>query len=306
MSVIAVDLNHDNNLDLAIAPRNPWYVTCGGYRCAEQYLGAVVYLGKGDGTFVGQSGWLAGISPTWVAAADFNSDGMPDLAYLSNDLNYWTSSVTVLQNATQPLSISPLSIAFPGTKNVGTSSSQTVVLTNNRSTKLTGISVAVTGDSAFSAKHSCGTSLGAWLHCTITVTFKALTPLTHTASLVITDSLGTQTVPLSGVATEVKLSATSLPFGSVIVGQTKALSVTLTNFGTAAMNIVSPGIVITGTAAADYSQTNTCGTTVGAGQTCTITVTFKPTKKGSRPATLNINDNGGPSPQKVTLSGTGI
>ena len=191
---------------------------------------------------------------------------------------------------------------------MGTSISQTVILTNDQSTKLTISSMKVSGANAtdYSARWNCASTLGAGLHCTITVTFKPLGPLTRTASLQITDGLGTQTVPLSGVATEVKLSSTPLPFGSVTVGQTKALSVTLTNFGTAAMNIVSPGIVFTGTAAADYSQTNTCGTSVGAGQTCTITVTFKPTKKGSRPATLNINDDGGQSPQKVTLSGMGI
>jgi len=307
-SLVAVDLNGDNNLDLAIAPRNPWYNVCGAYRCAEEYLGAVVYLGKGDGTFVEQSGWLAGISPTWVVAGDFNRDGMPDLAFLSTDVNYGQTSVTILQNATQPVSVSPLSVTFAGTKNVGTSNSQTVILTNDQSTALTISSIVLTGanHADYSAKQNCGTSLGAGLHCTITVTFKPLAPLTRTASLVITDSAGTQTVPLSGVATEVKLSPAALAFGGVTVGQTKMLSVTLSNFGSSAFSIISPGIVITGTAAADYSQTNTCGTSVAAGSNCTINVTFKPTKKGARGATLNINDNGGPSPQKVALSGTGI
>jgi hypothetical protein len=213
-----------------------------------------------------------------------------------------------LQNATQPLSVSPLSVTFAGIRNVGTAVSQTLVLTNNQSTKLLISSIALNGINAsdFSAKHNCGTSLGACLHCTITVTFKPLGPLTRTASLRIIDNLGTQNVPLSGVATEVKLSAATLAFGSVTVGQTKSLPVTLTNFGTTAMNIIGPGIVVIGTAASDYSQTHTCGTSVGAGQSCTITVTFKPSKLGSRAATLNVNDDGGPSPQKVTLSGKGI
>jgi hypothetical protein len=308
VSMVGVDLNGDNNLDLAIAPRNPWYNVCGGYRCAEEYLGPVVYLGKGDGTFVEQFGWLAGVSPTWVAAGDFNLDGMPDLAFVNTDNNYGPRSLVILQNATQPLSVSPLSVTFAGIKNVFTSTSQTVVLTNNQSTTLTINSIVVTGTNRgdYSAKSNCGTSVGAGLHCTITVTFKPLAPLTRTASLVITDSAGTQTVPLTGTATEVKLSPTALAFGSVSVGQTKSLPVTLSNIGTSAFSILSPGIVITGTAAADYSQTNTCGSSVGAGQSCTITVTLKPTKKGSRPATLNINDDGGPSPQKVNLSGTGI
>ncbi len=304
----AKDLNADGNLDIAIAPGVPSYMVCGAYRCAEQYMGALVFLGKGDGTFVPQSGWHAGISPTFVATGDFNGDGMPDLAFLSTNLNYWTTSVTILQNATQAVSVSPLSVTFAGTRNVGTSISQTVILTNNQSTKLTISNIMLTGANVadYSAKSNCGTSLAAGMYCTITVTFKPGGPLTRTASLVITDSVGIQTVPLTGVATEVKLSPTALAFGSVTVGQTKTLSVMLSNIGTSAFSILSPGIVVTGTAAADYSQTNTCGTSVAGGSNCTITVTFKPSKKGARGATLNINDNGGPSPQKVALSGTGI
>jgi hypothetical protein len=186
--------------------------------------------------------------------------------------------------------------------------SKNLILTNDQTTTLSIINMRITGTNATdcSAKWNCGSALGAGLHCTITVTSKPLAPLTRTASLVITDSVGTQTVPLTGVATEVKLSPASLPFGSVTVGQTKTMTVTLTNFGTSGMSIISPGIVITGTASADYSQTNTCGRSVAGGSNCTITVTFKPSKTGARGAVLNINDNGGPSPQKVTLSGTGI
>jgi hypothetical protein len=202
-SIIAVDLNADDNLDLAIAPGNPWYLTCGGYRCAELYLGAVVYLGKGDGSFVEQFGWLAGISPWVVEAGDFNRDGMRDLAFLSTDTNYGSTSVAILQNATQPLSISPLSLDFWGGKHV-----ETVVLTNNQSTKLNIQSITLSGRNAsdFTLQRNCGTSLGAGLHCTITVTFRPYwSHLPRTAFLVITDDLGTQTVPLTW---EPKWSAT--------------------------------------------------------------------------------------------------
>jgi hypothetical protein len=199
-SFVAVDLNGDNNLDLAIAPRNPWYLTCGGYRCAEQYLGAVVYLGKGDGTFTGQFGWLAGVSPSWVAAGDFNSDGMPDLAYLSNDVNYGQTSVTVLQNSTQPVSVSPLSIKFPA-KVVGTSSKQTVLLTNNQANTLTINSIAIGGANPadFSAKSACGSHLLTGANCLVTVTFAPTTIGNRMATLIITDSAGVQSVQLNGV-----------------------------------------------------------------------------------------------------------
>ena len=200
VSLVAADLNGDGNLDLAIAPDNPWYLVCGGYRCAEQYLGADVYLGKGDGTFVQQSGWLAGISPTWVEAGDFNGDGMPDLAFVSADTNYGQTSVTILQNATQPVGVSPLSIKFPA-KLVGTSNTQTVLFTNNQGASLNISSIAIGGANPadFSSKSACGTHLLAGAKCTISVTFTPTVIGTRTATLVITDGEGVQLVQLSGV-----------------------------------------------------------------------------------------------------------
>jgi adhesin/invasin len=200
VSLVAVDLNGDNNLDLAIAPRNPWYLTCGGYRCAEMYLGAVMYLGKGDGTFVPQSGWMAGISPTWVEAGDFNNDGMPDLAFLSSDINYGETSITILQNSTQPVSVSPLAIKYPA-KLVGTSSTQTVLLTNDQKGSLAINSIAIGGTNPadFSSKSGCAATLASGAYCSISVTFAPTAQGTRTATLVITDSVGVQSVQLSGV-----------------------------------------------------------------------------------------------------------
>jgi len=305
-SGVAVDLNGDGNLDIALAPTVPSYFVCGGYRCAEQYMGALVFLGKGNGAFVQRSGWLAGVSPAYVAAADFNRDGMPDLAFLSNNLNYGETSLTILQNAIQPVSVSPLSLAYP-TQYIGTSESQTVILTNDQGGKLTISSIQLSGANAsdFSSKSSCGSSLAAGLHCTITVNFIPAGLGLRTASLLINDSVGTQSAALSGVSTEVTLNPTSLRFGSVTVGQTGTQEVQLTNIGSSAMSFTGSGITITGAASGDYSQINTCGTSVGASQSCTITVTFKPLTTGTRSATLSISDNGGASPQNVPLRGTG-
>jgi hypothetical protein len=73
----------------------------------------------------------------------------------------------------------------------------------------------------------------------------------------------------------------------------------LTNVGSSALSITS--IVITGSDT--FSQTNTCGSGVGAGASCTITVTFNPKGGTTFTADVSISDNGGASPQQLSLSG---
>ena len=58
----------------------------------------------------------------------------------------------------------------------------------------------------------------------------------------------------------------------------------------------SPGFLI---------SAGTCGPSLAAGATCTVSVEFDPTATGARSAQLQFNDDGGGSPQAVTLTGTG-
>jgi hypothetical protein len=99
----------------------------------------------------------------------------------------------------------------------------------------------------------------------------------------------------------VTLSVTSLTFGKRVLGTTgTAKIVKLTNTGAGTLNISS--ITITG----DFAMSaKTCGTTVAAGASCTVSVTFKPTVIGIRNGTLTFNDDASTNPQKVALTGTG-
>jgi hypothetical protein len=109
---------------------------------------------------------------------------------------------------------------------------------------------------------------------------------------------GTGTAPVDG------LSPTSLAFGNQPVGTTStAQTATLSNTGNAALSITS--LVLAGTNASNFAQTNTCGSSVAAGANCTISVTFTPSASGSRTASVSITDNATGSPQTVSLSGTG-
>jgi len=103
----------------------------------------------------------------------------------------------------------------------------------------------------------------------------------------------------------VSLSPSSLALGNQAVGSTSApQTVTLSNTGNAALSLSS--IAITGANAGDFAQTNTCGNSVGAGGSCTISVMFTPTASGSRAASVTIADNAAGSPQTVGLSGVGV
>jgi sugar lactone lactonase YvrE len=103
----------------------------------------------------------------------------------------------------------------------------------------------------------------------------------------------------------VALSAATLSFSNQINGTTSAAqAITLANTGMVALNISS--LTLAGTNAGDYAETNTCGSSLGPGVNCTISVTFTPAATGSRTATLTISDDAPGSPHTVLLSGTGL
>jgi Abnormal spindle-like microcephaly-assoc'd, ASPM-SPD-2-Hydin len=104
--------------------------------------------------------------------------------------------------------------------------------------------------------------------------------------------------------TNATLSPTSLTFSTQGIRTTSAAkAVTLINTGTASLTITS--IAITGINAVEFAQTDNCGSSLAAGASCTISVTFMPTVSGIRTAAVSIADNAAGSPQQVTLSGIG-
>jgi hypothetical protein len=202
------------------------------------------------------------------------------------------------------VTFSPTSLTFPTQVVFTTSTAKVVTLKNTGLGVLTVKSIAVTGP--FSQTHTCGMTVNPGASCTISVTFKPTTIGTLTGSVSVTDNApgSPQKVTLKGTGTYIQLAPTSVNFGNQPVG-TKSLPkrITLTNKGSVAVSI--SGISITGTNASDFAQTHTCGTSVAAGASCFIRVTFKPSAKGKRAAAVSVNDDGGGSPQKVTLTGNG-
>ncbi|MFC7275708.1 choice-of-anchor D domain-containing protein [Paractinoplanes rhizophilus] len=97
----------------------------------------------------------------------------------------------------------------------------------------------------------------------------------------------------------ISISPSTLGFGTVATGSTSAAqTVTVTNSGSAAAPV--SGISITG----DFAQTNTCGSSIAAGGSCTVTVRFAPTATGSRTGNLTVTASG--ITNTIPLSGTGV
>jgi hypothetical protein len=235
----AGDLNQDGKTDLAVAVQ---FTSCGTEYSGEQSWGAVlVYTGNGDGTFDLNIGpWMGGVNNSGIALGDFNNDGMLDMAVAGNAS--WTSQewVTIMQNSTQPVSISPLSIAF-ATKSVGASIAETVLVTNDEETPLAFSSATLGGTDPgdFSVKSACGSSVLPGAHCLVTVTFKPTATGKRSATLSIKDGVGTQTVALAGdgEATIVSFTPTSGPVGTPV-------TITGTSF-TGATKVTFDGVAAT-------------------------------------------------------------
>ncbi len=108
----------------------------------------------------------------------------------------------------------------------------------------------------------------------------------------------------SASAQVLTLSPPSLTFMPTAVGSTSAAqAVTLRSAGTSAVTLTSE--TIKGSNLSSFLiSANTCGGSLAAGVTCTVSVEFKPAAPGSLAASLSIANSAVGSPQTVALTGS--
>jgi phosphatidylethanolamine-binding protein (PEBP) family uncharacterized protein len=205
---------------------------------------------------------------------------LPAAARAQCTLNTTDPSVTICTPANNATVSSPVHIV------AGTTDSHTVIA----------MKIYVDGVSQFSGtSNSIDTSL-AMAAGTHRITVKAWDNASpqQVFSQTINITVGT------GGGGSFTVSPSSLTFASQNVGTTSAAqAVTVSNGTSGAVSISS--IQATG----DFAQTNNCGTSLAAGGSCTVNVTFTPTAAGPRSGTLTITDSAAGSPHSVGLSGTG-
>lgn len=277
------------------------------------------------------------------AVGDFNRDGIPDILMSSSDLNT-AYAVAVGQGFTQTATLTPVSPIGAGTHTVkatyagdskttsstsspvsltATPASSTLALTAAPASVVFGSQVVVTvalspydsGSLTTDGEQVTFTSGGKSIGTAALKTGEATLNLTSLP--VGTDSITAQyagdknfqasvsnavlvTVTSATVPVAPTLTPSTLTFSQTTVGVTSAAqSVTVQNAGTVALTISSIA------ASGKFAETNTCGSSLAAGASCTVSVTFSPASIGALTGALTITDNAASHTQTVALSGTG-
>jgi hypothetical protein len=216
-----------------------------------------------------------------------------------------TSQIVQLSGTGQTTNaaFSPNTLAFPILVVGTTSSPMTSTLTNSGPGVLTITNFTATGPYAFTT--NCGSTLAVNASCQVVITFTPTTTGFFYGAVTATTNAqnGPVVVGLTGTGSNLLVSPLTINFGNQAVGTTSApVTVTLTNVSNNSYLHLLP-VTITGNNKNDFSQTNNCGTKLGPGASCTVTVTFTPTATGARSASLNTDGYEGV--QAVALSGTG-
>ncbi len=271
------DFNHDGVIDIAVANTNSNSIS--------------VLLGKGDGTFNGQVTYPVQSASVDIIAADFNGDGKLDLA-----TGYTGGSIAVLlgngDGTFQP---------FVNYSGACCTSSGLIAGDFNGDGKL---DIAVTASNAFSVLPGNGdgtfqTSLN--FPADFTSIEMAAGDFNRDGALDLAVSYGAGTLStfqqIAG-SPAVTFSPGSLSFPRALLNTIEGPSTaTLTNTGTADLHISSI------TASGDFTQTNNCPATLPITQSCTISVTFTPKKRGVEAGTIVVVDDASSGSQTLPLTG---
>ena len=191
---------------------------------------------------------------------------------------------------------------FGSVVNTASSYGQTITIQNTGTAALAISNIATTGD--FATSGNCAI-IPAGSNCSLTVIFTPSATGARTGAVTLIDNVGggnqSQVINLSGIGTQpgAALTPSVETFPSTLVGSTGfLLNATLTNTGTAPLTGI--GVSIQG----NFTQTNTCQSTLAPAATCTISLTYAPTIAGAESGTLTVATSLGA--QVESLIGAGV
>jgi hypothetical protein len=207
--------------------------------------------------------------------------------------------------ASQPqLTVTPSNISF-GNAAVGSSSSQTISLTNPGNASVTITQLNATGSGFGVSGATLPLTINAGSSSSVSATFAPTSAGAKTGAIsIVSNASGSPaTVSLSGTGVQGQLTASPslLTFGSLATGSSASQTVTLTNGGSASVTISQAtasghGFSISGL---------TTPLTLASGQATSFSAQFAPTSGGNANGTITIASNAPSSPTTISMTGTG-
>jgi hypothetical protein len=330
LNLVTADFNNDGKLDLAVAVAPPGSGT----------PVVAILMGNGDGTFQGATDYSFTTGVADIKTGDFNGDGKLDLVAAIVDgvsvmlgngdgtfqppVNYPTavqseSVVTADFNRDGRLDLAVQAVAGKGAVSILLGNGDGT-FQNHVDYQLSGIGLVaadLNGDGVLDLATSNGTV--STLIGNSNGTFARAPGYFPASSAAFGIAAGdfngdgrTDIVTADGSGNTISilpqsisvLSQTFLNFGDVKIGKGKSIKVGLANIGNSAFSISS--ISITGSFAADFSERNNCGSSLGPGATCVIGVAFKPQTHAQMTAAVTVVDSGVVGSQTITLKGNGV
>ncbi|MBI3485004.1 MAG: choice-of-anchor D domain-containing protein [Acidobacteria bacterium] len=308
IAVTAADFNADGKLDAVTANLGTYISTYYGYPITYYLPSLTLALGDGSGNF-GSKWFSLNSIPTGIASGDFNADGRLDLA-IANSRN---DCVTILLQSAD-LSMSNTALNFSRIASGTTSAPQTVTIqsTGSFDLNISGVALSGTnpGDFSITGNTCSGTPMPSGSSCTLSAAFAPTATGSKNADLVVNSNApgSPHNIYLSGTgagAGVLTLLPTSLNFGNIKLGTSSAPQQSqLTNTGSGALAIL--GISVAGYTIVEFPKTTTCGNSLAAGASCSVSVTFTPSDLGTFAAAIHIDTDAVVSPTLIGLAGVGV
>jgi hypothetical protein len=307
---LSISPSSENFNSVAVGSNNPQTITLTNTGNASLTISAFGASGAGFS--------MSGLSVGQIIAAGGNANFIAKFTPTTGGT--LTGSISISTNApNSPATIAltgigtqPLIAALPTTGNlgsvvVGSSNSQSIMLSNAGNATLTISQITVMGAGYTITGLSTATTIAAQSSVTFDAVF---TPATATGTVpgsivIATNGAPAQlTIPLTGnsiaATTVLGASPTNLAFGSVNLNTSNQMTSTITNTGNSNVTITAVNTV-----GARFSSTGvSSGLTLQPNQTATLTVTFDPTAAGAvSGASVTIVSNAGGL--VIPLSGSG-
>jgi len=259
-------------------------------------------FGSGSVGVTTQSGcaWNAASNAVWLSAGS-SATGSGTLAYSyaansgparSGTLNIGGVAFNVMQASGCAFTLGTTSAVVPSTGGSGTTTLATgggCPWTAASSATWLAVSSATSGSGGTTVSYAAAVNTGAARSANLTIGGQ---------TFIVSQAAATATAPVATI------SVAAMNFGSVMVGKTSgAKTATVKNSGGGTLTIGS--LTLGGANAVEFSRAGTCavGTSLAAGASCTLSLTFRPLTIGARVASLSVGTSSGSG--VVTLSGTG-